>query len=163
MRYPDYYGLASPFSDGDSDSDSDAPDTPAEQETRCGRGRSPFAPQPAVYEARPATVESGALGADAEAERPRSRSGARKSVNFAAAADRPRVVFRYPSEDLVLGEIPLFEEDEPCGDAAAEDDEWWWQGWEEMAEAPAAQDQGEKLISATFDLRDAFPLEEDDH
>ena len=39
-----------------------------------------------------------------------------------------------------------------------EDDEWWWQGWEEMAEAPeapAAQGQGEKLISATFDLRDA--------
>ena len=155
MRYPDYYGLSSPFSDCDSDSDSDAsPQRTPEYE----RGRSPFVvSRPAVYEAQPSTVEQGAISESTE----RPGSGSRKSVNF-AGAERPRVVFRYPSEDLVLGEIPLFEEDEPCGDAV-EDDEWWWQGWEEMAEAPAAQDQGEKLISATFDLRDAFPLEEDDH
>ena len=131
VRFPDFYGPASALSD-DDDSDSDSPQSPPEFE----RGRPLQAHQPSVFEAPPKTLEKGGISEVAS----RSRSGSRKSVNF-AAGQRPQVVFRYPSEDLFLAE----EMDAGAGDpenAAGEEDEddWWWQGWEEVRE-----DSGEQV------------------
>ncbi|KAI0714033.1 hypothetical protein C8T65DRAFT_158238 [Cerioporus squamosus] len=130
VRFPDYYGMSSPFSDDDSD-DSDSPLSPPEHRDR-DRGR-PLAPRPAVYEAQPQTIEKGGIAhADSASERSES-GGRRKSVNF-PPEERPHVVFRYPSEDLVgafLGEKV------EGGEAVVEsedDEEWWWQGWEETCE-----------------------------
>ena len=87
VRYPDYYGLSSPFSDCDSDSDSEPPSPPLEVE----RGRSPFVSRPAIYEAPSSTMEKGGITASTAAERP--GSGTRKSVNF-ASGERPHVIDR---------------------------------------------------------------------
>lgn len=132
VRFPDFYGPASALSD-DDDSDSDSPQSPPEFE----RGRPLQAHQPSVFEAPPKTLEKGGISEVAS----RSRSGSRKSVNF-AAGQRPQVVFRYPSEDLFLAE----EMDAGAGDpenAAGEEDEddWWWQGWEEVREDSEEQVQ----------------------
>lgn len=132
VRFPDFYGPASALSD-DDDSDSDSPQSPPEFE----RGRPLQAHQPSVFEAPPKTLEKGGISEAAS----RSRSGSRKSVNF-AAGQRPQVVFRYPSEDLFLAE----EMDAGAGDpenAAGEEDEddWWWQGWEEVCEDSEEQVQ----------------------
>ncbi|KAH9924281.1 uncharacterized protein BXZ73DRAFT_103571 [Epithele typhae] len=159
VRYPDFYGRSSAFSDSDPDSDdsdldSPSPRTPVDHAHHVHeRGRSPWragtrpaASTPQVYAAPPSTLEKGAASSTTEAgaqERP--GSGSRKSVNF-AGTERPSVVFRYPSEDLV-GE---------------EDEEWWWHGWEESMEQETEVAPEEILIGATFDIRDTFPLIDDD-
>ena len=208
VRYPDFYGLPSPFSDsdgdGDSDSDEDAP-SPLTPQSPPSRGRSPFrssrwspVEEPAVYEAPANTVEQGAIsmssGAVSTGGGGNSKSGvvgspsqSRKAVNFGADSERPRVVFRYPSEELVLMEglrKLAADSDRTAGGDADEDeeegdDEWWWHGWEEPTEeleleleedregeeevrpGPEGEEgTDEKLISATFDVRGVFePLE----
>lgn len=58
IRYPNYYGMSSPFSDDDSD-DSDSPFSPPTQAHAHGRGRA--SARPAVYEAQPETIEKGGI------------------------------------------------------------------------------------------------------
>lgn len=143
VRFPDFYGPASALSDDEDDWDSEPLQSPPEFE----RGRSLQAHQPSVFEAPPQTLEKGGIS-----EAPsRSRSGSRKSVNFAAGM-RPQVVFRYPSEDLFLAE----EMDAGAGDLENEtgeedEDEWWWQGWEEVREdsEEQAQTDGGEASGAT--------------
>ncbi|TFK80836.1 hypothetical protein K466DRAFT_364342 [Polyporus arcularius HHB13444] len=128
VRFPDYYGTSSPFSDDDSD-DSDSPLSPPEQRDR---GR-PLVSRPAVYEAHPGTIEKGGIGnADSASERSES-GGRRKSVNFPAEG-RPQVVFRYPSEDLVGAFLGEKMEGDGAIEESEDDEEWWWQGWEEACE-----------------------------
>ena len=155
VRFPDYYGMSSPFSDDDSD-DSDSPLSPPDhahahththththaQAQAHERGR---ATRPAVYEAQPGTIEEGGIvagsgsGAGSAHGHGHERSesgGRRKSVNF-AVEEKPQVVFRYPSEELVgaMSGGAGVEESE-------EDEEWWWQGWEEMCvDEPEQQQQ----------------------
>ena len=185
VRFPDYYGMSSPFSDDDSD-DSDSPLSPPDH-AHHERGR---ATRPAVYEAQPGTIEEGGIVAGSgsgagsahghEHGHERSESGGRrKSVNF-AVEEKPQVVFRYPSEELV---------DAMSGGAGAgagveeseEDEEWWWQGWEEMCvdgqqqqkeqkenqhQHDGQKDQGkEGMRLETVEEEDVFPFvffEDDD-
>lgn len=134
VRFPDYYGTTSALSD-DDDSDSDSPQSPPEFE----RGRPLQAHQPIVFEAPPQTLEKGGIS-DAP---PRSRSGSRKSVNF-AAGERPQVVFRYPSEDLFLTEDMSAGAENPEHASGEENEEdWWWQGWEEVREDEEEQEQAD--------------------
>ena len=111
-------------------------------------------------EAKPSTVEAGAISGSAE----RSGSGTRKSVNF-AGAERPRVVFRYPSEEVVLMENLALDPDARSPDAEDADDEWWWRGWEEptaeenVSGGERATEEDTKLIGATFDVHDTFHIE----
>ena len=183
VRFPDYYGMSSPFSDDDSD-DSDSPLSPPDH-AHHERGR---ATRPAVYEAQPGTIEEGGIVAGSGSgagsahghehghEHERSESGGRrKSVNF-AVEEKPQVVFRYPSEELVgaMSGGAGVEESE-------EDEEWWWQGWEEMCvdgqeqqkeqqehqyQHDGQKDQGkEGMRLETVEEEDVFPFvffEDDD-
>ncbi|KAI0755156.1 hypothetical protein C8Q80DRAFT_415526 [Daedaleopsis nitida] len=182
VRFPDYYGASSPFSDrdededeGDNSSDSDgsplpSPSLPAPPHER---GRSPYRTQPprghshkhaqaltqpAVYEAQSRTLEQGGIsetsarahtgsgsgaGSSSGSSGSDPRRGGAKSVNF-AAGERPQVVFRYPSEELVGAFLyekqAVADSDEsdvatrPDAADEEEDAEWWWRGWEEMRE-----------------------------
>ncbi|KAI1793267.1 hypothetical protein LXA43DRAFT_233316 [Ganoderma leucocontextum] len=133
VRFPDYYGPASALSD-DDDSDSELPQSPPEFE----RGR-PLQARPTVFEAPPQTLEKGGISEEAA----RSRSGSRKSVNF-AAGERPQVVFRYPSADLFLGEEMHAGAGDPGNGNSEEDEsEWWWQGWEEVRESLEEQEEAD--------------------
>ncbi|TBU38182.1 hypothetical protein BD309DRAFT_874894 [Dichomitus squalens] len=146
VRFPDYYGAPSAYSDDDDGSDeSDASDadTPAGSPREYERGR-PLrqSSQPAVFEALPRTLEKGGISASVGTAA-RSRSGGRKSVNF-AGGERPQVVFRYPSEEAVgslLGEETEAEPERGHGEEGEE--EWWWQGWEEAREESAGEKGGE--------------------
>lgn len=158
VRFPDYYGPSSPFSDDDyddeGDSDSDMAYSPFEHD----RGRpllSSSPPAVSVYQPQPHTLENGGLSEAAA----RPGSGARKSVNF-AAGERPQVVFRYPSEDLVgafLGEKAeegVADDDEGgsgsgSGEEDDDDDDWWWHGWEEPRDDEFADAEGPDCAPAT--------------
>ena len=131
VRFPDYYGPASALSD-DDDSDSDSPQSPPDFE----RGRPLQAHQPIVFEAPSQMLEKGGIS-DAPS---RSRSGSRKSVNF-AAGERPQVVFRYPSEDLFSAKGVDAGAEDPENANDEEDEEWWWHGGEEVREASEEQEQ----------------------
>ncbi|KAH9889847.1 hypothetical protein C8Q73DRAFT_747611 [Cubamyces lactineus] len=141
VRYGDYYANPSAYDDCSSDSDDpDSPQSPPEQSS--ARGRALLA-EPGVYRGQPGTVEKGGLSSSQESARP--GSGARKSVVF-PSEERPQVVFRYPSEELVEAFKGEFHErwaeaqSEDGGvDANSEDEEWWWHGWEEPLEELEAE------------------------
>lgn len=205
VRYPDYYGASSPFSDYDeeeedeassSDSGSDSPHSPSpspslvDQMDVPPRGRTPFKsrhssraqPHVAVYEPMPRTLEQGGISAAASHSHRDSSSlssssslgsgsragGRRKSVNF-AEGERPLVVFRYPSEQLVgvfLGEKHQERQRQAEGEKPSEQEEWWWRGWEEMREELGLEDgdedeeeEEEERVVSVLDTSRALPVE----
>ena len=163
VRFPDYYGSANAYSDDDDDdSDCDSPQSPPEEYER-GRPLQQQS-QPAVFEAPPQTLEKGGISAGTAA---RSRSGGRKSVNF-AAGERPQVVFRYPSEELVGSFLEEKTEDPEAQKDEEGEDEWWWQGWEETCEEESTE-EGEKTSGSTtaednaIDFDEVFPFAFDEN
>ncbi|KAI0333773.1 hypothetical protein GY45DRAFT_236905 [Cubamyces sp. BRFM 1775] len=180
VRYGDYYANPSAYDDCSSDSDDpDSPQTPAGQGAAGARGR-PLHAEPGVYREQSCTLEKGGLSPSQESPRP--GSGGRKSVVF-PSEERPQVVFRYPSEELVeafKGEYHERWAEAQSQDGAAvgadldsDDDEWWWHGWEEPleeleAEMREAEDEergrarGEKMVGVVdaqceFDEEDTSP------
>ncbi|KAJ8473626.1 hypothetical protein ONZ51_g7748 [Trametes cubensis] len=148
VRYGDYYANPSAYDDCSSDSDDpDSPQSPPGQDAVAGaRGRALHS-EPGVYREQSRTLEKGGLSHSQESTRP--GSGARKSVVF-PSEERPQVVFRYPSEELVEAFKGDFHErwaeaqsqDGGAGAGAevdSEDDEWWWHGWEEPLEELEAE------------------------
>lgn len=125
VRFGDFYANPSAFEDSSS-SDSDDPDTPQSpsEPDAASRGRKLLYAEPGVYRAPSRTLEGGISA--------RAQSAARKSVVF-PKTERPQVVFRYPSEELV--EVLHEEKREGSVEEEDEDDEeWWWHGWEEPLE-----------------------------
>ncbi|KAI0770502.1 hypothetical protein C8Q74DRAFT_1186560, partial [Fomes fomentarius] len=145
VRYPDYYGASSPFSDYDeeeeeeedeassSDSGSDSPHSPSPSPS-LSRHSSRAQPHVAVYEPMPRTLEQGGISAAAGHSHSHSHSsststssslgsgsraggGRRKSVNF-AEGEQPLVVFRYPSEQLVGAFLGEKEKEQARGERA---------------------------------------------
>ncbi|KAI0352665.1 hypothetical protein OH77DRAFT_779035 [Trametes cingulata] len=104
VRFGDYYANPSAYDDSSSDSDSD-PDSGAGSPSDSERGRT----LPGVYEAPARTLEKGGIAHGQGGQRSGSGSGRRKSVVF-PEEERPQVVFRYPSEDLVGAFLGEYEE-----------------------------------------------------
>ncbi|KAI0632032.1 hypothetical protein C8Q77DRAFT_1074137 [Trametes polyzona] len=152
VRFGEYYSNPSADDDSSSSSDSDDSDSPVSPPAQdAGRGRSLVHSEPGVYRAQPGTLEKGGLSAASA----RSVSGARKSVVF-PPEERPQVVFRYPSEDLV----ETFHEEKREGSVEdgeeGKDEEWWWHGWEEPLEeleAEAQQEQEEEERGRARDVK----------
>ncbi|KAI8986213.1 hypothetical protein BD414DRAFT_53012 [Trametes punicea] len=152
VRYGDYYASPSAYDDSSSDSDDpDSPQSPPDQDAERGRT---LHSQPGVYQGQPRTLEKGSISQESA----RSGSGGRKSVVF-PSEERPQVVYRYPSEDLLgafLGECQESQESVPEV-YDEEDGEWWWHGWEEPLEELEAElsdeeeergrPRGEKMVS----------------
>ncbi|KAH9846118.1 hypothetical protein C2E23DRAFT_891182 [Lenzites betulinus] len=120
VRFGDYYANPSALDDSSSGSgsDSDDPDSPLSP----ARGRTLLS-EPGVYRAQARTLEDGISGS---ADSARASPGGRKSVVF-PPTERPQVVFRYPSEELV----GAFREEREEHEEGESDEEWWWRGWEE--------------------------------
>ncbi|EIW59701.1 uncharacterized protein TRAVEDRAFT_28743 [Trametes versicolor FP-101664 SS1] len=136
VRFGEFYANPSAFEDSSS-SDSDDPDTPqSPSEPDAARGRKLLyaCAEPGVYRAPSRTLEGGISA--------RSQSAARKSVVF-PKTERPQVVFRYPSEELV--EVLHEEKREGSVEEEDEDDEeWWWHGWEEPLEESDSESAAEE-------------------
>ncbi|KAI9058167.1 hypothetical protein FKP32DRAFT_1614688 [Trametes sanguinea] len=140
VRYGDYYANPSAYDDSSSDSDDpESPQSPPDQEP--GRGRTLHS-QPAIFHAPQRALETEGGIERSQESTGRSGSGGRKSVVF-PEEERPQVVYRYPSEDLVgafMGEYQEKQESSStCGEEDEDGDEWWWHGWEEPLEELEAE------------------------
>ncbi|KAL7280080.1 hypothetical protein ACG7TL_006495 [Trametes sanguinea] len=136
VRYGDYYANPSAYDDSSSDSDDpESPQSPPDQDP--GRGRSLHS-QPAVFHAPQRALETEGGIEHSQESNGRSGSSGRKSVVF-PEEERPQVVYRYPSEDLIGAFVGEYQEKRESASASGDEDEdgeeeWWWHGWEEPLE-----------------------------
>ena len=95
---------------------------------------------PDVYHPLPGTVEQGGISVGSVRAQEGAGAARRKSVNFKMQGERPPVVFRYPSEELV--EVLQEEKRESSVEEDdGEDEEWWWHGWEEPLEESESESE----------------------